>query len=720
MIRIKIDKKLSKIYIAAIMFITFGIALWLIAKPYFGVKYNYKLGDIVQEDIICPRNITYINIKETEKRINEVKSRVPVVFDYKERINKEIVSALDRFFNQLEVGEPKDLAKEYNFDLSLLKNIKKYLKNETYRKNVIEITNYIMSMGFTRLKRMDLNNFKEKGILLNKIKESEIVQEKVDTNQVIASDEIEKIVKIYLRDNFIKFSRGEIKSTINLLQKILRPNLFYNKDESNKLMEIEVSKVQPVYNTIKKGAVVLRRGEEVDRFNYPKLKAIMQYTNKFNVRAISGIGIVLLFIMFLTFIVFKNSDKEEFVKNYGIFLSFFIIAVVYAYLITLIKHTPHYLNLAILVPTATIIMTAEILFHRKCSLGLAIIIPIMLLLISGNDPYTLIFSMGSAFVSLYAVEKAEKRIDLLKSSLYILGANLLIAFGIGMLKELNMKEMLLLILWSGGNGVVSVILTLGIIPFFEILLNIPTNFRLLELSDLNNPILKKMQIEAPGTYYHSINVANMAENAARYIRANPLLVRVASLYHDIGKIPNAEYFIENNKGQNKHDLLKPTLSNSILKAHVKIGVEMAQEMKLPKEVIDIIEQHHGTSLMKYFYHQALKDSNGKNTDVDKMDYRYPGPKPQTREAAIVMLADAVEAASRVLKNPSAKRIEQMVKDIIESKFRDGQLNESSLTLRGLMKITVIFTKYLTGLFHTRIEYPDDKEIEQKETESKKR
>ena len=719
MIGIKISKKLNKTYIAIIMFFTFGISLWLVAKPYFGIKYNYKIGDIVQEDIVCPKNITYINVKETEKRINEVKSRVPVVFDYKERINKDIIGALNRFFNQVEEGKPEDLAREYNIDLNLIKNVKRYLKDENYRQNVIDITDYITEMGFTKLKRIELEKFKERGILLNKIKESEIVQEKVDTNQVIASDEVEKVVKGYLRDNFIKFSRSELRTTVRILQKILRPNLFYNEEESNGLMETEISKVQPVYNTIKKGAVVIRRGEEVDRFNYPKLKAITQYTNKFNARAVSGIGIILLFMVFLTFIVFKTNDKEEFYKNYGIFLFFFLVTVVYSYLITLIKPLPHYLNLSVLVPTAGIIMTAEILFHRKCSLSLAIVIPVMLLLISGNDPYALIFSMGSAFVSLYAVEGAEKRIDLLKSSIYVLSANILILIGIGMLKGLGFRELLLLMLWGSGNGVVSMIFTLGIIPFFEILLNIPTNFRLLELSDLNNPILKKMQIEAPGTYYHSINVANMAENAARYIKANPLLVRVSALYHDIGKIPNAEYFIENNRGRNKHDLLKPSLSNSILKAHIKMGVEMAQKMKLPKEVIDIIEQHHGTSLMKYFYHQALKEKEGRNSGVDKMDYRYPGPKPQTREAAIVMLADAVEAASRVLKNPSAKRIEQMVKDIIESKFRDGQLNESSLTLRGLMKITVIFTKYLTGLFHTRIEYPDDREIERKEIENKK-
>ena len=179
--------------------------------------------------------------------------------------------------------------------------------------------------------------------------------------------------------------------------------------------------------------------------------------------------------------------------------------------------------------------------------------------------------------------------------------------------------------------------------------------------------------------------------------------------NDIGKIPNAEYYIENNQGENKHDLLKPSLSNSILKAHVKMGVEMARSLKLPREVIDIITQHHGTSLMKYFYHQALKNEE-EGFEVDKKDYHYLGPKPQTREAAIVMLADAVEAASRTLKNPSARRIEEFVNGIIESKFREGQLNESSLTLRGLMKISIAFRRYLTGLFHSRIEYPDDREL----------
>ncbi len=706
-------KNINSLLISIFTVLFFGMSLWLIAKPYFGVRYNYKIGDIVQEDIVSPKNITYINVKETEKRIEDVKSRVPAIFDYKEEINRQVLDNLEKFFNDLESKSIEDVSGEYGLSQQVLEYTKIYLrKDKEYRDKVFSIAKYILNIGLSDLTRKDLDKYKSSGLLLRRIKKAEIVQEKIDVNRIIASNEIENIVDKYVRDNFIKFNIQELKITILIFKKLISPNVFYNEVESKKLIKEEVSKIQPVYNTIKKGAVVIRRGEEVDSFNYPKLKAIAQYTNRFNARAVSGIGIILLFIIGLTIFVFKTWNNGDFEKNYFIFLSFFLATIIYSYLITLIKNIPSYLIFGVLVPTAGIVMVSEILFKKRFSFLLAISIPIVLLLISGNDPYTMIFSMASGLVSLFSIEKAEKRIDLLKSSIYVVTSNVLILIAIGLLKELNAREMVSLLLWGAGNGVVSVVLTLGIIPFFEILLNIPTNFRLLELSDLNNPILKKMQIEAPGTYYHSINVANMAENAARYIKANPLLVRVAALYHDIGKIPNAEYFIENNRGVNKHDFIKPSLSNSILKAHIKIGVEMAKELKLPREVIEIIEQHHGTSLMKYFYHQALKEKNEHYDEVDQIEYRYPGPKPQTREAAIVMLADSVEAASKTLVNPSAKRIEQLVKDVIQSKFRDGQLNESSLTLRGLMKITVVFTKYLTGLFHTRIEYPDDKEIEE--------
>jgi putative nucleotidyltransferase with HDIG domain len=490
--------------------------------------------------------------------------------------------------------------------------------------------------------------------------------------------------------------------------------MFYNSEESQRLLNGEINKVQPVLNTIKKGAIVIRRGEEINEENFPKLRAISVHTSRFNLKAIIGIGILLLILLYISIILFMDEGSKKEVQNYLIFAGFALFSIFYAYLITLIKNLPEHVIFGVLIPIAGITMTAEVLFKRKFSLTLATILPILLLLISGKDPYTFLFTIGSGLVAIYAIKTAEKRSDLLRSSIFIIITNELLLAAVGFLRELSFREFLTLLIWGAGNGIVSVVLSLGIIPFLEVLLNLPTNFRLLELSDLNTPIMKKMQIEAPGTYHHSINVANMAENAARAVKANALLVRVAALYHDIGKIPNAEYYVENNQGENKHNFIKPTLSNSILKAHVKMGLEMAKEMKLPREVLDIVTQHHGTSLMKYFYHQAVRNNPGE--EIDKKDYHYVGPKPQNREAAIVMLADAVEAASRTLKNPSAARIDEFVNEMIESKFREGQLNESTLTLRGLMKISIAFRRYLTGVFHSRIEYPDDREIEKEKEE----
>lgn len=698
----------------------FCIMLWLIAKPYFGARYNYQIGDVSVEDIVSPKDVTYINAKETEKRIEEVRKRIPVVFDFNATINREVIKKVEVFLSSVREVKTKEISIEdkiseiketssIELTEAVLKDVLKYADNGKFGERLITIVSYMRDSGLSDLKKIELEEYEENGIFLKRIEESEIIFEKIGVDQIIAADEAERRVNELILENFIDLPpayRNILGNTANLF---LGPNVFLNPDETEKIKIEEIQKVKPVLNTIKKGAIVIRRGEEINEENFPKLQAITLYTSNFNLKAIAGIGIFLLLLIYLSIIPFVNEWNKVDFKNYLVLLSFIVFTVAYSFLITLIKGLPHHILFGVLVPTAGITLTAEVLYKRKLSLTLAVVLPIFLLLVSGNDPYTFIFAMGSGLVAIYAVRNAQKRNDILKSSLFIVAVNGLILSAIGLLKELNSKEFFSLLIWGTGNGIVSVILSLGTVPFFEVLFNIPTNFRLLELTDLNAQMLKRMQLEAPGTYHHSINLANMAENAARYIKANPLLVRVAALYHDIGKIPNAEYYIENNQGENKHDLLKPSLSNSILKAHVKMGVEMARELKLPKEVINVIAQHHGTSLMKYFYHQALKNEE-EGFEVDKKDYHYQGPKPQTREAAIVMLADAVEAASRTLKNPSARRIEEFVNGIIESKFREGQLNESSLTLRGLMKISIAFRRYLTGLFHSRIEYPDDREI----------
>jgi putative nucleotidyltransferase with HDIG domain len=238
--------------------------------------------------------------------------------------------------------------------------------------------------------------------------------------------------------------------------------------------------------------------------------------------------------------------------------------------------------------------------------------------------------------------------------------------------------------------------------------DVTTDFALLELSNLNHPLLNRLSVEASGTYHHSILVGNLAEAAAQAVGANSLLARVGSYYHDVGKLDKAEYFVENQpKGQNPHKRLAPRMSALILASHVKRGVELAEEYRLPSTIHDIISQHHGRTLMSLFYQKALA-KNGEEA-VQEEDYRYPGPRPRTREAAIVMLADAVEAASRSLKMPNHSRLKGLIEHLVDERFKAGELDRAPVTLRDLESIKEHFLTILAGTFHTRLEYPEVEE-----------
>jgi len=276
---------------------------------------------------------------------------------------------------------------------------------------------------------------------------------------------------------------------------------------------------------------------------------------------------------------------------------------------------------------------------------------------------------------------------------------------IGLMNQKSISQLGENFLWGIGNGFLSVILTMGILPYLEELFSITTNIKLLELSDFNQPLLKRLMMEALGTYHHSIVVGNLVENASQLIGANSLLARVGAYYHDIGKLKNPEYFAENQEGvMSRHDDLTPSMSSLILISHVKEGLDLAREYKLQRPIINIIEQHHGTSLIHYFYIKALEENKASKVGEEK--YRYPGPKPGTKEAAIVMLADAVEATSRTVEEPSYERLKNVVDKVINDKFIDGQLNDCNITLVNLHQIAESFAHTLTGVYHPRVEYPE--------------
>jgi len=328
-------------------------------------------------------------------------------------------------------------------------------------------------------------------------------------------------------------------------------------------------------------------------------------------------------------------------------------------------------------------------------------------MISGNKLDIAGVSLVGGMVSIFAMKGVRKRSQVIAGGLAIGFCNMSYLIGMGLIRSLDFNTYITESVFGLANGIMSAVIVTGVLPIFENTFKITTDISLLELADLNHPVLKEMVIKAPGTYHHSLVVGNLAEAACESVGASSLLARVSSYFHDIGKIEKASYFSENQAaGDATHDKLSPTMSSLIITNHVKNGVELAKKYNLNKKIIDIIREHHGTGLVFYFFKRALEKVINEN--IGEQSFRYPGPKPQTKEAACVLLADSVEAASRALEDPTPSRIKGLVKKIINNKFIDGQLDACDLTLKDLEKIATVFTHILTGIFHTRIEYPEEK------------
>jgi len=330
-----------------------------------------------------------------------------------------------------------------------------------------------------------------------------------------------------------------------------------------------------------------------------------------------------------------------------------------------------------------------------------------------NSLFFMSYAAIGGLVGAGSVRQVKNRMTLMWSGLFVGGINALAICAFLLIQGdfLNFTTILYMFLGFGG-GIASGLIVSAILPIFEAVFGYTTDIKLLELANLNHPALRELIMRAPGSYHHSMMVGSLCEAAAEAIGCNPLLARVGAYYHDIGKGKNPQYFAENqNLGQNPHDKLKPNMSALVIKAHVKDGVELARQHRLPEVIQDFIAQHHGTSLIAYFYHKAKQLEDPDIPEVDEKDYRYPGPKPQSRETAICLLADGVEAASRAMPDPTPARLKGLVQKMINKAFTDGQLDECELTLKDLNAIAEAFNRILAGIYHHRPEYPTDKKKE---------
>ncbi|MFQ6078176.1 MAG: HD family phosphohydrolase [Thermodesulfobacteriota bacterium] len=363
-----------------------------------------------------------------------------------------------------------------------------------------------------------------------------------------------------------------------------------------------------------------------------------------------------------------------------------------------------------LFPVAAGAMLTRIVINSEVAIAYAIIASIFSAILLDNSLFFFIYLFIGGIVGANGVARCEQRNTLIKAGLHVGVANALMIVFYEMFRGILGFGVLFNSGFGFIGGTLSAIIVLGTTPIVEGIFGYTTDITLLELANLDQPILKDLVVQAPGTYHHSIIVGSLAEAAAKGINVNPLLARVSAYYHDIGKIKKALYFSENQGGKrNPHDKLSPSMSSLILNAHVKDGVELAKGQKLGKKILDIIQQHHGTSLISFFYQKAKAKGNPEAESIDEKYYRYLGPKPQTKEAGIVMLADAVEAASKTLSEPTPSRVKGLVSRIINTIFTDGQLDDCELTLRDLRYIEESFDRILTGIFHQRVEYPDPQE-----------
>lgn len=529
--------------------------------------------------------------------------------------------------------------------------------------------------------------------------------------------------------NYIVEAREFMKYIIDTIE--FPPNLVVDREATDKAVQAAVENIQPIQVTVNPGQLIVRKGEEVTAATMETLQALglVSQSNQY----VKYLGVLLLTI--ICFLVIKAycgtldfpEDKKE--RSIVVLTILLLVILLIGRLITLINVNTNFtsdLMLGMLIPVPAFSLLASSLVNKRASiLGTVILSVFVGIMCSGHMLYVMAALLGG-LVGVIETSKMDNRNKYLVIMLYISGTYCLTLLSWSFIWGYSISYIGYGLIMCAVNGILSVILAIGALPMLESIFGITTRIHLLELSNTNHPLLKKLMMEAPGTYNHSVLVGNLAEAAADEIGANGLLVRVASYFHDIGKVKRPYLFIENQKGlDNPHDKLQPSLSTFIITSHTKDGAELARKYKLPKEIIDIILQHHGTSLVAGFYNKAQSlaiAKGGKAEDVRKEDFRYPGPIPQTKEAALVMLADSCQAAVMAMNNPTRGQIEGRVREVIKGKFSDGQLDQCDLTFRNLDLIASAFVRVLSGVNHKRVLYPGqmEKETRNRKNEEKKR
>lgn len=656
-------KFIYRFLLLSIIFFIFGVFVEAIR-----LKPNYTVGSIAESDIIAYKNVTYsVDLLDDNIQDKIFRNTTPE-YDKIPEVNKETRIAINEFFRDLRE------TKFYNDD-----DIKKFIQSRKYNLTVEDVKKILIRV-------------EDPSYLVNI---SDIVSEIYDEG-IIRTEDFPRII----REKEIRADNLDLK----FLKNFIKPNLKLNEQATEKKIADNIASLKDREVNIYKGDTIIKKGDIIDNDAYLKLEKLGMVRGGAKIIKITGLVITFIILIALLYTILKRNCKELMESNvfYPMLITIIFLDVLY---IIFLKNN----YFTYILPFAMLPLIGTILGGRLFSFVLTFT---NILVLSREESWLLVM-IAVALVAIYKADNLTSRSDIIKISLFLGIFQAVVSVSYGLVNQLNLVLLMTIIIFSVFGGLITGVISLGVLPYFENTFDILTNMRLLELSDFSHTLLKQLLVKAPGTFHHSIMVGALAESGAEAINANATFARIASYYHDIGKMKRPEFFVENQKGgENPHNKTKPSLSALILTSHTKDGYIMGKQNKLPKEILDVILEHHGTTLVQFFYYKALE--NGEK--VVESNFRYSGPKPKTKESGIILMADTVEAAVRTLEDKSREGIENFIRYLIRTKIDDNQLSDSALTLGEIEKVIQAFINTLQGVYHERIKYPKLDERRKKKIE----
>jgi putative nucleotidyltransferase with HDIG domain len=716
-------------------------------------RYQYRFGDIAERDIKAPQDF-FIEVKTATQANREkaVKS-VLTVYDHDPRILRQIVNNIDKAFKTVHkvigafIESPPTTSQDDHPPIPQEKTNQEKLENELWAKKglfesqlgieisrdtyktlinerfsvivaerVIEILSKIQSNGVVANKEVLLKDI-NKGITIRNVEDQ---TEKTVTalRQHYSPNQAKSMVRI-IAEPLVKGINAPLANLIvDMSQRLVQPNLTLNRNETETRKKKALADVKPIMYRFKAGEMLIREGDRITTEQLLNLEALSRQ-KEHQPMAATGFGaalVVATLIFGIHVLYFRNPRHSAANTNKNIMLMSLVLIMVFAIAkmgvffsavaSSVVPFTIPSESIVYAAPAAAGAMLICIFLGFDLALPFSLVASLCVALLYGNRIEIFVYFLIGGAMGAYWVQHCRERKAFIIAGIKTGLLNMLLATAASIyIADYNGFKLPIDWAMAFSSGIASAVVAVGVAPLIEMSFGYTTDITLLELANLDRPILRRLMLEAPGTYHHSVIVGSLVEAAAAEIGANPLLAKVCGYYHDIGKVRKPLYFIENQANmKNKHDKLAPSMSSLILIAHIKDGIEIAKKEKLGQEIINTIQQHHGSSLIRYFFNKA-KQLKGEVV-VKEDDYRYPGPRPQTKEIGLVMLADVVEAASRTLENPTPAKIQGLVQHLVNKIFSDGQLDLCELTLKDLHSIAKSFNKILAGIHHHRIEYSE--------------